>query len=256
MKKLFLYCVWLFVLLTPLYGAGKQDTVCKYRILLTGASFASYQNTWFEQACRVLDAEPVNRAVEGEAIANSANRMSEGKLYSPEELETIDAFVIMHVHNKNVFDESRLKNDYREYVTPFDRSNYAAAYDYVIKRYITECYELRNNPKSRYYGTPMGKPAVIILCTDWHDARTTYNRTVRQLAAKWGFPLVEFDTYIGFSDRIPNPVTGKPTSLLYSTDTQTIEGVTYGFHPIRGEDSYIQRRMATIFADLMRKVLP
>ena len=126
----------------------------------------------------------------------------------------------------------------------------------MIKRYISECYELKNNPESKYYGTRSGKPAVIVLCTDWHDARTTYNTAVRKLAEKWGLPLVEFDKQIGFSKNRPHPVTGAQFSLLYAQDEQTIEDTKYGWHPQRGEDKYIQQRMAAIFSEQMKKVLP
>lgn len=149
-----------------------------------------------------------------------------------------------------------LKEKYTDYTTPFDRSNYAAAFDYVIKRYQSECYALKDDPKSKYYGTKSGKPAVIVLCTDWHDARTTYNAAIRRLAARWGLPLVEFDRNIGFSKDTPNPATGTQQSLLHAQDTQTIEGVAYGWHPQRGQDKYIQQRMAAIFTDTMRRILP
>jgi len=225
-------------------------------ILLTGASFASPQNTWFEMGCRSLGVTAINRAIGGEAIANTANRMAKGTLYSPEELEAMDALVIMQVHDEDVFDPSQLKPSWTDYETPFNKTNYAAAYDYVIKRYLAECYALRDNPKSRFYQTKSGKPAVIILCTHWHDARVTYNTTIRQLGAKWGLPVVEFDKYIGFSKDTPHPVTGEQISLLHAADTQKTGGVTYGWHPERGEDSYVQQRMAAIFADTLRRVLP
>lgn len=252
MKRSFLiYILFLFL------GGNliAQDTT-KYNILLTGASFASPQNGWFEIGCRHLNAQPINRAIGGEAIINTANRMIDGNLYSFEEFDNLDALVIMQVHNRDVFDESQLLSNYKDYTVPFDRTNYAKAYDYVIKRYISECYELKDNPKSKYYGTKTGKPAVIILCTDWHDARTTYNTAIRKLAEKWGLPLIEFDKYIGFSKNNPHPETGGQQSLLYAKDTQTIEGTKYGWHPDRGEDKYIQQRMASIFVDLMQKVLP
>lgn len=210
---------------------------------MTGASFASPQNGWFEIGCRKLNAEAINRSIGGEAIANTANRMVNGTLYSKEELEEIDALVIMQVHNKDVYEELQLKDKYTDYEVPFDRSNYAAAYDYVIKRYLTECYELRNDTTSKYYNTPYGKPAIIVLCTHWHDCRTVYNESIRKLAAKWGFPLIEFDKYIGFSKNVLHPVTGKPFSQLYSTDIQVTEGIAYGHHPIRGEQSYMQQRI-------------
>ena len=236
--------------------AAEPDSIYNYNILLTGASFASSQNTWFEMGCRKLSAKAINRAIGGEAIANTANRMNNGTLYSTDELEKIDVFVIMQVHNKDVFDELQLKDKYTDYKMPFDRSNYAAAFDYVIKRYITECYELRNNPKSKYYKSPMGKPAIIVLCTAWHDERVVYNSSVRQLSEKWGIPLVEFDKFIGFSKNSLHPVTGQQYSLLYATDNETDKGIIYGKHPVRGEKSYIQQRMAAIFADLMKKILP
>ena len=244
----------------PIYAQQGENTnnheTQKYNILLTGASFASPQNGWFELGCEELDATPINRAVGGESIANTANRMIDGTLYTMQELDNMDAFVIMQVHNRDAFDESQLKSNYKDYKTPFDRDNYAKAFDYVIKRYITECYELKDNPKSQYYGSKSGKPVVIVLCTNWHDARITYNTSIRQLANKWGLPLVEFDKYIGFSKNVPHPVTGEQTSLLFATDTQTIEGTKYGLHPDRGHDKYIQQRMAAIYVDLMKKVLP
>ena len=101
-----------------------------------------------------------------------------------------------------------------------------------------------------------GKPALIVLCTHWHDARTAYNESVRKLAAKWGLPLVEFDANIGFSRHMPHPVTGGQISLIYADDTQVVNGVRVGWHPLRGKDQYIQRKMAAIFAARMSQLLP
>ena len=240
MKKIFTIFLLSFVSMS--YIAAQGDN--KYTILLTGASFASTQNGWFEIGCRQLNATPLNRAIGGEAIANTANRMIDGTLYSSEELDNIDAFVIMQVP------------DYKNYPVHFDRSNYAAAYDYVIKRYMSECYNLKDNRKSKYYGTKSGKPAVIVLCTDWHDARVTYNTSIKKLAEKWGLPIIEFNKYIGFSKKQLHPATQEQESLLYAKDTQTIDGTKYGWHPLRGEDKYIQQRMAAIFINLMQIVLP
>lgn len=253
MKKSFL--TYLFLFFSIIGQAAVQDST-KYTILLTGASFASPHNGWFEIGCKHLNARAINRAVGGEAIANTANRMIDGTLYSFEEFDNLDALVIMQVHNRDVFDESELLTDYKDYPTPFDRVNYARAYDYVIKRYINDCYELKNNPKSKYYGSENGKPAVIILSTHWHDSRVTYNSTIRLLAAKWGLPLIQFDKYIGFSKNSLHPVTGVQSSLLHAYDTETIEGIKYGKHPHRGQDKYIQQRMAAVFVNLMKKVLP
>lgn len=252
-NRFYLLMAFLLVLMNGFVNAQSVD---KYRVLLTGASFASSENGWFELGCRELNGLPINRAVGGEAIANTANRMIDGSLYSFEEFDGLDAFVIMQVHDQDVFDETQLLDDFRDYRVPFDRSNYAAAFDYVIKRYINDCYELRNNPKSRYYGSKLGKPANIVLSTHWHDGRVTYNSSVRRLAEKWGLPLIEFDKNVGFSKNSLHPVTKAQHSLLFATDIQSINGVQYGFHPKRGEDKYIQKRLAAIFAKTMRGILP
>ncbi len=255
-KVIFILSLLLWIPLCATTLSAQTDSHAKYTILLTGASFAEPANGWFELGCDALDAVAINRAIGGEAIADAANRMVKGTLYSQEELEKIDALVIMQVHDKDVFDESQLKAKYTDYTTPFDRTNYAAAYDYVIKRYITECYNLQFDEHSKYYGNKNGKPAVIVLCTHWHDGRVIYNASIRKLAEKWGFPLVEFDKYIGFSKNSSHPVTGAQTSLLYSQDTQATDGITFGWHPQRGKDKMIQQKMASIFVDTMRKILP
>jgi len=251
MKKLLL----LWLLFFPLLISAQEKSE-KYTILLTGASFASSNNGWFELGCDHLDAKAINRAIGGEAIANTANKMAEGALYTQEELEDMDAFVIMHVHDRDVYEDSQVKDNLEEYALPFDRSNYAATYDYVIKKYINDCYNLKFNTESKYYNTMYGKPAVVVLCTHWHDSRPVFNTSVRQLALKWGFPLVEFDRYIGFSKNQPYPVNGEQYSIQYALDKETVNGVVYGWHPLQGKDKYIQQRMAAIFADTMRRILP
>jgi len=246
-----------FILIACAANLAAQSTKQNsYTFLLTGASFASPNNGWFEIGCSLVGATPINRAIGGEAIADAANRMNAGTLYSRDELEKIDALVIMQVHDKDVCDSTQILPQYTDYRTPFDRSNYAAAFDYVIKRYLTECYNLKFDPRSEYYNSKYGKPAVIVLCTDWHDGRVTYNTSVRKLAAKWGFPLVEFDRYIGFSRNALHPVTGQQISLLFTNDKQEIDWQTFGWHPENGTNAYIQRRMGAIFADTMRRIFP
>lgn len=254
MKQKEVLCILFFAFAIAL--VAQENKKNNYTFLLTGASFASPSNGWFEVGCAVAGATPINRAIGGEAIANTANRMAEGALYSREELERIDALVIMQVHDKDVFDESKLKPHYTDYKVPFDRSNYAAAFDYVIKRYLTECYNLKFDSTSVYYNTRMGKPAVVVLCTDWHDGRVTYNTSVRKLAEKWGFPVVEFDKLIGFSRNTLHPVTGEQVSRIFTGDKQEIDGETFGWHPDGGKEKYIQRRMGAIFADTMRRIYP
>jgi len=116
--------------------------------------------------------------------------MVEGTLYTVEELEDIEALVIMQVHDRNVFDGFGLRSGLDEYETPLARDDYTGAFDYVIRRYIADCYLLKDNPESKYYHVPGGKPAVIILSTHWHDAREAYNGSVRKLAANGVFHLL------------------------------------------------------------------
>lgn len=249
MKKI---CLLVFMLI-----AVSTYSQNKYQLLLTGASFASDENGWFEVGCRQLNAIPLNRAVGAEAIADAANKMAKGELYSQTELEDIDAFVIMQVHNKDVVEASEIKEDIEDYKIPFDRSNYAAAYDYVIKKYLTDCYNLKFDKNSKYYNTISGKPAIIVLSTHWHDSRPLYNSTVRRLAEKWGFPVIEFDRYIGFSKNVLHPVTKQQTSIIFTdNNTEDINGEVFGWHQFRGEQQYIQRKMAAVFVEEMRKVLP
>lgn len=214
--------------------------------LLTGASFAIPENGWFEMGCKDLGADAINKSVSGEAIYHTARRMDLGTFYTTEELDRTDVFVIGHVHNQNVANEQWLKEEWEDYTSIASTTDYAVAYDYVIKRYIADCRALKDNPESKYYGSEEGKPAKIMLCTHWHDSRTTYNPAIRKLADKWGFPLVKFDENIGFS-RLDAEEDETQPSVGYAHDTETIGGVKYGWHPLRGSNSYIQRRMAQIF---------
>ena len=67
---------------------------------------------------------------------------------------------------------------------------YAAGYDYLLKKYIKDCYELRNNPNSKYYGTVQGKPVIIVMCTQWHDGYVVYNNAVKEVASRFGACLL------------------------------------------------------------------
>ena len=230
----------------------------EYTLLLSGASFASPDNTWFEIGCERLNAKAINRAIGAQSIVSTAGTMNEGALYSQQELEDIDALVIMHVHDRDVFNEEEFGKGkkWEDYSQPMNGNDYAGGFDYVIKRYMSDCYNLKNVSGSKYYGTKSGKPAIIVLCTHWHDARTIYNTSVRLLAAKWGLPVVEFDANIGFSRHTTHPVTGEQVSVIFSDDTETINGKVFGWHASRGKNGYIQQKMAAIFAHKMSQVLP
>ena len=153
------------LLLYPAAACGQAG----YTFVLTGASFASPSNTWFETGCE-----------------RTVKIMLDGTLYSREELERMDALVIMQVHDRDVYVSEDLGKGkcWEECASCLETGNYAEGFDFVIKRYMSDCYNLRDDPDSKYYRSQSGKPALIVLCTHWHDARTAYNESVRKLAAK------------------------------------------------------------------------
>ena len=114
MKRLETLILSIVLLVFATTLSAQENSENQYTFLLTGASFASPNNGWFEVGCQLTGATPLNRAIGGEAIANTANRMAEGTLYSKEELEEIDALVIMQVHDRDVFGSSPLKEEYTD----------------------------------------------------------------------------------------------------------------------------------------------
>lgn len=227
-------------------------------IYIIGASFAYPENGWFESACAALDKKPLNRAISGTSIGDNAVATSTGLQFKEGEHDSFDLLVIMHTHNLDVCDATQLAADYKEYaISP--QMDKTQAFDYVIRRYIDECRTLEFDPKSKWYKHEGGKPVRIILCTHWHDARTLYNDSVRRLCQRWSSvcTLCEFDKLIGFTKDIPD-ADGTQESLKYAHPdngrSEVIDGVTYGWHPLRGVDSEIQRRMAQIFVDTVQSI--
>jgi len=245
MKKTILFLLGLFCCFTS------YSTEPNYHFMLTGASFAVAENGWFELSCKAFDAEAINKAISGEAIFDAANRMAVNTFCTKDELERTDALIIMQVHNQNVADPTWLKENYQDYIMP--TTNYAVAYDYMIKKYKDDCYKLKDDPTSKYYGTLNGKPAVIVLCTHWHDSRTTYNTAIRKLATKWNLPLIEWDVNIGFTKDIL--INGQQPSIQYAMNNEVINGITYGWHPLRGQGQYIQKKISDIFNVEMEKII-
>ncbi len=201
----------------------------QYHFLLAGASFAVPENGWFELVCDAFNAEAMNKAVSGDAIKHTASDMFYDRFYTDEELERNDAFIIMHVHNQDVASTTGIKENYEDY-THADIQQYNTAYDYVIKRYKADCYNLKNNPNSKYYQTENGKPATIILCTHWHDSRISYNQSIRELAERWQLPLIKWDDNIGFTRKVVDE-DGRQPSIKYAADTEKIYDITFGWAP-------------------------
>lgn len=216
-------------------------------IMLFGASFAYHKNGWFEIGCTQLGARAINKAVSGHAIYNNAVLMAKNEQYTLEELDDADLLVIMQVHNKDVFNREEIKENINDYSIESDYRDYAGSFDYVIKKYKKDCEELEFNENSKYFKVKGGKPVKIMFATHWHDSRTIYNESIRKLSFMWNIPLLEFDKNIGFSkDDIGNADPGEPSRNL-AVDTEVIDNVVYGWHPKRGENEYIQKKMAEIF---------
>lgn len=212
-----------------------MDSLC-----IVGASFAYPENCWFEMACERLNLKPINKAISGTDIIDTAQSMKDNTLFTREELDSFATFVIMHTHNYDICSEVGVH-------APF-----AAAYDYVIRGYIAMCQALENNSDSKWYGVEGGKPVDILICTHWHNARKYFNRSVREFAKKWDcVRLCKFDEQIGFTMDKPDAKTGKQISVFFAhpdaNATEIIDGVEYGWHLKRGRDSEIQQRMADIF---------
>lgn len=238
MRKVFAI---LFVLLVGGCSAeGQTKESLMESICIVGASFAYPENGWFEMACEELNFQPLNKAISGSDIKDTAQSIKESALLTLEELDNTKSLVIMHTHNFDVFDN---RGAY---------GSYAIAFDYVIRGYITMCKSLQYNPDSKWFGVADGKPVDIIICTHWHDGRTTFNDSVRKLDRKWDcVRLCEFDKNIGFTKDRPITKSGKQVSTSFAHPgngaTEIIDGVEYGWHPKRGRDSEIQQRMADIF---------
>ena len=217
---------------------------------MIGASFAeAVSNGWYERACETLGVTPINLAKSGTSIITDANKYKNGSLWTAAQFEQIDVLCIMHVHNQDVADATDILDDYANYSS----FTYATAYDYIIRRYREDCYAQRLVPGSRHYGTTTGKPCQILLMTHWHDARTIYNNSIRRLAEKWRLPLVALDDNIGFTKNQPMQ-NGTQVSVIQSRDgnnTETIDGVVYGWHPAPG-DTYIQGKIADIFVSTIK----
>lgn len=144
---------------------------------------------------------------------------------------------------------------------------YAAGYDYLLKKYALDCYNLRLNPDSKYYGTKSGKPVVIICTTQWHDGYVRFNDSVKIMAKRHGAIVCNVADNVGFSYLQTDPTNDDSirwgalhcNNAAYGSgnDTETIpiHGVMYtgmGWHPTRQWDCYIQMKRAQILAETMR----
>ena len=225
-------------------------------VLTMGASLMYNGNGWIERGCDIVGATSYNKAVSGEMPSHFANLLYREEYCTEEEFDGADVLVLQFSNAGNVFISENIMSieDYEEQLdlsltNPFTELSHAACIDYILKKWQKKCYDQKDNPNSKWYGTPFGKPNNLMFVTHWHDARVSYNDSVRELAHKWGGAICEFDKKIGFSKEQPL-YDGSQISVKYAVDTETIGSTVYGWHPLRGaEGQYIQRKMANIFAN-------
>lgn len=162
-----------------------------------GASLIFDGNNWVESACHALGVKCYNKAVSGLGCPEYFSEKLWRKEYcTDEEFENIDILAIQFASSKDVYqDNIGFLNSYEDYSSVFDYSyqgnpfyKYTTAQniDYILKYWQNWCYIQKDNINSKWYGTQHGKPCRLIFITHWHDARTSYNESIRKLAQKWG----------------------------------------------------------------------
>lgn len=270
---------------------GKLYISSNEKIVLSGASFAYNANGWFELMCSKLGVEGLNKAVSGSKINDLAVKLYNKSFVTDEEFSQIGIFMIMHVHNYDVYtlpekyenftcedyeNEDSADNIITNGSQQYTDLAYAKSYDYVIKKWFKMNQDLKS-AEGTYNGTTFGRSPKIILCTHWHDGRQTFNNSVRKLSQKWGIPLVRFDDNIGMSSTaqsgnikaddgtilrdivqfaLQSDEGGKTPTVINGKDynTEKIDGVILPWHQDRGQDKDIQKRMAYIAKELIEVV--
>lgn len=147
---------------------------------------------------------------------------------------------------------------------------YSAGFDYLIKKYKQDCYDLKNNPLSKWYGSPFGKPTQIIICSYWHDGYVVYNESARELSNRLGATYCDIANNVGFTYKTTNPndENSLRDSYLYcnnrlyssSNDSETIpiNGVNYtnmGWHATRDMLSDLTKIRGSILASTLEKLI-
>ena len=254
-------------LYSPVYNLGKAVSVKSgNKIMLTGASFASSENGWFELFCLKNNLEAVNQSVGGSGIdTNVAQRMLDADETKPhgslfmvngvDIFKDVKVFALFHSHNYDVFiSESKYKSNTIDHYKTNGFANRGEVFDYIIKQYRQWCaeytIELNINGQADVTG---GKECNIVLCSHWHKSRSLYNNSSRKIADRYGITYCAFDDNIGFNndtfvtanlntDSNTTPVSGLyHQSILHSQfvdisivgKTEIIDGVMYGWHPQR-----------------------
>lgn len=144
---------------------------------------------------------------------------------------------------------------------------YSAGYDYLLKKYAKDCYNLKDNPKSKWYGTKSGKPCVIVICSYWHDGYTVFNESAKILAQKHGALYCDIANQVGFSYRQTDPTNDDSIrqSFLYCNNSEfgsgndsediPIDGVVYtnmGWHATRDVNAPLTLKRGKILSEILK----
>ena len=226
-----------------------------------GASLMYNGNNWVEDGCALVQTKSYNKAESGVGTPPYfANKVWRDIYCTDEEFEDMDILAIQFASSGDVYtlpegEETKSIDEYEEgfdlssETNPFVIYTHAQCLDYILKKWQKRCYDQKDNESSKWYGTQYGKPCRLMFVTHWHDGRVSYNEAIRKVAEKWGGGLCEFDKKIGFSKNQTLP-DGRQVSILYAVETQDIDGIAFGWHPLRGTaGKYIQGKMANIFAN-------
>lgn len=216
-----------------------------------GASLMYSGNGWVEQACQQLNIHCLNKAVSSKMATDFAQQLWNNTFATEDELKQIDILLIQFANCGDVCGDSATLlptiDDYTRNYTTFSEElfkeySHAQCIDYILKKWQQICEQYN-------------KPFHVIFVTHWHDARVTYNTSVRLLAKRWDAEVCKLDKYIGFTKDQPLP-DGRQPSIIYAKDTEIIDGIEYGWHPLRGEEGeYIQSVMADILKDKLQEYL-
>ena len=143
---------------------------------------------------------------------------------------------------------------------------YAAAYDYIIKKYRTLCYAARNNANSRWYCKDTtnydndfryGKPCQIVFMTHWNGGRAIINESLKRLANKWYLPCIELQKELGLSaEIIMDKSNGQSDSSHYARDGEFSETYRtfYGKHMVFSASApypIVQQKVAKVLYRLL-----
>ena len=259
--------ITLGLIATLLMSCSKEDIYfppeqAHTTVMAMGASLMASGNSWFTDGCNQLECGSYNKAVSGTMPEYFAEKLWRGSFCSDVEFENTDILAIQFANTGDVYNANNLIAMTADYYDDFDLSKpdnpftqytYAQNLDFILKFWKDKCEQQEFNENSKWFGIAGGKPFKVILITHWHDARVTYNESIRLVAEKWNLPVCEFDKNIGFTKDKPL-ADGTQVSILYAQDTEVIDNVKYGWHPKQGKSGKeIQSRMANIFVDALVK---